>query len=154
MEQFMEQIIEWFKTWLSREDIYYIIVPLVVVLFGWLLQYFSGARVEKQWKYVSEKSACDKYFYYCVRVFILGMLATIIYGVVLCTAVVLFVVKPNELAIKVGYVIFISVSYLFFAKSMSGSNIVFRKFKKKEKYKNEKIIADILNKLPHALACM
>lgn len=148
----MEQIIDWFKTWLNREDIYYIIVPLAVVLIGWLLQYFKGSRVEKQWKYVSEKSACDKYIYYCVRVFILGMLATIIYVTVLCTVVVLFVVKLNELVIKVGYVICISVTYIFLAKSMPESNIIFRKFKKKKKYKNEKRIKGIINKLPLALA--
>lgn len=148
----MEQIVEWFKTWLSREDIYYIIVPLTVVVIGWLLQYFKGNRVEKQWKYVSEKSACDRYFYYCIRVFILGMLMTIIYVALLCTVVMLFVVKPNEMVIKVTYSILISGAYIFFAKYAEEINIVFRKFKGKEKYKNEKKIANIMNTLPHALA--
>lgn len=152
-EKVMEQIMEWFKTWLNRDDIYHIIVPLAAVVIGWLLQYFKGNfKVEKQWKYIREKSACDKYFYYCARVFIFGMLVSIIYVVFLCMIVAIFIVYPNEIVMKVTYTIFIIIAYAVFAIYTKEEEIVFRKFKRKKQYKNEKSFKYVMNMLPNVLA--
>lgn len=149
MKQFMEQIMEWF----TKDDIYYLVVPLATVLIGWLLPYLKGTlKVEKQWKYLREKSACDKYFSYCARVFMLGILFSVTYIAILCMIVALFIVYPNETVIKVTYSIVIIIAYIFFAIHTKEEDIVFKKFKRKKNYKNEKVIKNVMNMLPHALA--
>lgn len=132
----------------TREDIYYIIVPLGVVMIGWLIQFImERIAKEKQWKHTKEKSQLDSFMLYYIWTILCGGVFFILFFAVTFYYEILFGHKILPIFIKSCYTIFsILFHVIYFFK-------VKRKIYFKKKYKHEKLLALIMKKTPIIFSC-
>ena len=133
---------------IAKDDIYYIIIPIGIAIFGWIFQYLSGRfGYEKQWKNVREKSSRESFSDYFLIMLLFGILWFAIYIFLACFLIIIFEIELADESLQYSYAIF---NVLLYACLMFGIQKKDIKFKIKELDKHAKI----MTKIPAILSCV
>lgn len=130
---------------ITRDDIYNILIPVGISFLGFIYQRVSKLfDQEKQWRHLGEKSSRDEMFDYFIWMLFIGIIVLVIYFLgALCVGIIFSINEFNAIAIKITYTIFSLFMYISFFLNHQKKKVTFKK-----KYKNEKVYADIIIKMP------
>lgn len=133
-----------FLQMLSKEDVYKIIIPIVLLLLGEFFSYIrKGLSYEKQWRYGGEMSVCIRYRNYFLKMVIIEIPIFITY----CAFVVIIAMLPQfrvtELFVTISYPIFNTIAYIIIFLIPSKIKLDYR-----INIRNEKRTTCIMAKIP------
>lgn len=99
----------------TRDDIYNIIVPIGIVILGWITQYLASQfGREKQWRNVREKSSADSFFDYFLIMYVFGIVWLILFVSLVFMVETVFEISLSKEIVKYSYTIFTICLYAIF----------------------------------------
>lgn len=136
-----------FMKLITSEDVYYIVVPIVVAILGVVGNYLMSFFVhEKQWKLLRERASADRYFTHFLKSFFVGIVSYIIAIMIILFIVFVFGFEMSENAIKIIGIVCCIVFHvlLIVIKNVDDGIIVFKKI-----YKKEELLRNVMFKIPY-----
>lgn len=131
----------------TSEDVYYIVVPIVVAILGVVGNYLMSFLVhEKQWKLLRERASADRYFTHFIKSFFVGIVSYIIAIMLIFYIAFVFGSEISEKAIKIICIVCCIVFHalLIAIKDVDDGIIVFKKT-----YKKEALLRNVIFRIPY-----
>ena len=101
---------------LKREDVYYIVVPIVTWVISLLCTYiFNNITGTKQWRLKREKSPGERYIEYFVRIIVIGALILFL-NMLIEGFISSFIGTPLRVGEYIGVVIYIGLFVFLYIK--------------------------------------
>ena len=108
---------------LKREDVYYIVVPIVTWVISLLCTYiFNNITGTKQWRLKREKSPGERYIEYFVRIIVIGALILFL-NMLIEGFISSFIGTPLRVGEYIGVVIYIGLFVFLYLKRRISKNV-------------------------------